>query len=339
MSYYGILEQISVSKIHHPSNKIREDLCNNLKELAESIKQHGLLQPIIVRQVDCEYEVVAGNRRLAAASLLKLRKICCHVLDLSDKEAYEIGLVENVQHKTMNAIEEAIAFNKYVEHYGWGGVSELAKRIGRSQEFITKRIQLLRLPSKVREEIIRQRITPSTALELLPLDNESIEEVGDLIIGNSLSKSEARFVVKHSNREKLLAMDDLRLISDDDSTNFGSHGVTTYEKELDLFDKTLTRSIVVMKSMLANLDDIVNSVNDDWILKELLLQYRLIIHGDIDTILKLRKRLKTKMPRNYLSTDSKTKKLVNEFDNSAKSTPIHIGASFLTNKPVITSQV
>jgi ParB family transcriptional regulator, chromosome partitioning protein len=88
----------------------------------------------------------------------------------------------------MNAIEEAVAFNKYVEGYGWGGVSELAKRIGRSQEFVTKRIQLLRLPCKVREEIIRQRITPSTALELLPLDKESIEQVGDFIIRNSQQK-------------------------------------------------------------------------------------------------------------------------------------------------------
>jgi ParB family transcriptional regulator, chromosome partitioning protein len=75
--------------------------------------------------------------------MLKLRKLSCHIIELSDKEAYEVGLVENLQHKTMNPVEESIAFKKYVEGYGWGGVSELSRRIGKSQEFVTKRIQLL----------------------------------------------------------------------------------------------------------------------------------------------------------------------------------------------------
>jgi ParB family chromosome partitioning protein len=332
MSYFGILEEINISKIHHPTNQIREDLGNNLNELAESIKQHGLLQPIVVRPTQHKYEVVAGNRRLAAASLLKLRKICCHILELSDKEAYEVGLVENVQHKTMNAIEEAVAFNKYVESYGWGGVSELAKRIGRSQEFVTKRIQLLRLPYKVREEIIRQRMTPSVALELLPLAQESMEEVSDFVIRNSLSKNEARSIVKDSKKAKDRPIGNIAIKDNVDSINFDEEeGMTTYEKELYLLDKTLMKSIVVMKSMLVNFDDIVNSVNDSWILKELLMQYRLIIHGDIDTFLKLRKRLKMKMPRNYFGTDSNTKNLVEDgSDNAATSTPIHIGASFLS---------
>jgi ParB family transcriptional regulator, chromosome partitioning protein len=85
--------------------------------------------------------------------MLRLRKISSHLIDLTDKEAYEVALVENVQHKTMNPIEEAVAFDQYVESSGWGGMSELAKRIGRSQEFVTRRIQLLRLPERIREEI------------------------------------------------------------------------------------------------------------------------------------------------------------------------------------------
>ena len=112
MSYSGILEQISVSKIIHPENQIRMNL-DSLDELANSIKQHGLLQPIVIRPILHKYEVVAGNRRLAAVRLLKLRKIYYHVAELSDKEAYEVGLVENVQHKSMNAIEEAFAFKQY----------------------------------------------------------------------------------------------------------------------------------------------------------------------------------------------------------------------------------
>jgi ParB family chromosome partitioning protein len=109
---------------------------DNLGELAESIRQHGLLQPIVVRPMPQFYEVVAGNRRFAATKLLGLRKISCHLVDLSDREAYEIALVENLQHRTMNPMEEAIAFSQYVASHGWGGVTDLSKRIGRSQEFV-----------------------------------------------------------------------------------------------------------------------------------------------------------------------------------------------------------
>ena len=133
-----------------------------------------------------------------SAKLLKLRKIASHVIDLSDKEAYEVGLVENVQHKTMNPIEEAIAFNQYEEGRGWGGITELATRLGRSQEFVTKRIQLLRLPQNIRNEISHRRISPSVALEMLPLDKEDIQEFADFVIKNPLTKVEIRNIVKIS---------------------------------------------------------------------------------------------------------------------------------------------
>lgn len=128
---------------------------DGVNELAVSVREHRLLQPIVVRPLQHEYEVVTGNRRLAAMRLLRLRKISSHIIDQTDKEAYEVALVENVQHKTMNSIE-AVAFSQYVESYGWDGISDLARRIGRSQEFVTRRIQLLRLSERIREEIMRQ---------------------------------------------------------------------------------------------------------------------------------------------------------------------------------------
>jgi ParB family chromosome partitioning protein len=284
MSYLGVIQEISVNKIRHSPYQFRMNL-DSIDELASSIEEHGLLQPIVVRPMQYDYEVVAGNRRFAAAKLLKLRKIASHVIDLSDKEAYELALVENVQHRTMNAIEEAVAFNQYGESRGWGGISELAARIGRSQEFVTKRIQLLRLPQNIRNEIIHHRISPSVALEMLPLDKEAMEEVADFVIKNPLTKVQIRNIVKTS-----------RATSND--LDGPSRNVS---REKDRIDKAIRKSIAVMKSTLVSLDDIVNSVNDDWILKELLMQYRMIIHGDIDTFLKLRKRLRMKMPREYLN--------------------------------------
>jgi len=289
MSYHGVIQEISISKLRHSQYQFRISL-DNIDELSSSIKQHGLLQPILVRPMQHEYEVVAGNRRFAAAKFLKLRKIASHVIDLSDKEAYEVGLVENVHHRTMNPIEEAIAFSRYGQDRGWGGITELARRIGRSQEFVTKRIQLLRLPPNIRNEIIHRRITPSVALEMLPLDKEAMQEFANFVIKNPLTKVEIRNIVKISKTKKKEF--------DDQNEHYIEKRVF---REKDLIDKALRKSIVLMKSTLVNFDDIVNSVNDDWILKELLMQYRMIIHGDIDTFLKLRKRLRMKMPRGYMN--------------------------------------
>lgn len=124
------------------------------------------------------------------------------MVDLSDKEAFEMGLVENVHHRTMDPIEEALAFDQYSKDRGWGGITDLSKRIGKSQEFVTKRIQLLRLPQNIRNEIIRQRISPSIALELLPLNSESIQEFADFVIKNPLTKLEVRKIVRSSPSKK-----------------------------------------------------------------------------------------------------------------------------------------
>jgi ParB family chromosome partitioning protein len=324
------MQDISIFKISPIRHSLRE-VTSNLEELAESIKQYGLLQPIVIRPKSPGYEVVAGNRRLAAAKLLKLRKLSCQVIELSDKEAYEVGLVENLQHKTMNPIEESIAFKKYVNSYGWGGVSELAKHIGKSREFVTKRIQLLSLPEEIQHEIIRQRMTPSVALELLASDKETIRETGEFVIKNSLTKIEARNLVKNLMNENVTQNG--ITINRDEIEETPNKDLTSHERELYLLDKGLMKSITIMKSTLASFDDVINSVDYNWILKELLMQYRLIIHGDIDTFLKLRKRLKSKMPLNYLSSSHNSKKSYNkagDYLDSEIVTPIHLGTTFLS---------
>ena len=276
------------------------------------------------------YEVVAGNRRLAAAKLLKLRKLSCHIIELSDKEAFEVGLIENLQHKTMNAIEESIAFKKYVQSYGWGGVSDLARQIGKSQEFVTKRIQLLLLPNEIQEEIIRQRITPSVALELVTLDENLVLKISKYVIHNSLTKSEARNLAKKFAKQD--SMIDRATISENKVEHDETNDLSNYDRELLLLDKALMKSITIMKSSLVSFDDVINSIDYNWILKELLMQYRLIIHGDIDTFLKLRKRLKSKMPYNYPSNKAIDKTIGWSIDDRGNDIvkPIHLGTTFLS---------
>jgi ParB family chromosome partitioning protein len=329
LSYLGILQDVSIFKISPCKNNLRENT-SNIDELAESIKLYGLLQPIVVRPRNSRYEVVAGNRRLAAAKLLKLRKLSCHIIELSDKEAFEVGLIENVQHKTMNPIEESIAFKKYVQSYGWGGVSDLARQIGKSQEFVTKRIQLLLLPSEIQEEIIRQRITPSVALELVTLDENLVLKMSKYVIRNSLTKSEARNLVKKFTKQD--SMIDKDTNTENKVEYNETNDVSNYDRELMLLDKALMKSITIMKSSLVSFDDVINSIDYNWILKELLMQYRLIIHGDIDTFLRLRKRLKSKMPYNYPGNTAVDKTIgwsIDDRDDDVVK-PIHLGTTFLS---------
>ncbi len=295
MSYVGVIEHVNVKKIRHPPIQLRMRL-ENLDELASSIEKHGLLQPIVVRPMGSLFEVVAGNRRFAAVCKLRLRKIGCHIVDLSDKDAFEVAMVENLQQNTMNPIETATAFKKYVNNYGYGGVSELASHIGKSQTFVTKKIQLLNFPKRVQEEIIRQRIPVSTVLELLPLEPKKIEVLTDFAIQNKLTKNEVREMVKKSRKYKSRKNEGLKNIA--------------HEKQIHYIQKSLTKSIAALKANLLNFDDIIDDIND-WMLKEILMQYRQIIHGDIDTFIKLRKRLVDKMPREYClqNEPGKTSKL------------------------------
>ncbi len=324
MSSVGVIQEISVAKIRHPKNQFRMNL-DNLSDLGESIRQHGLLQPIVIRPMQHVYEVVAGNRRFAATKLLGLRKISCHVIDLSDREAYEVAIVENVQQKTMNPIEDAIAFSRYVESYGWGGVTDLSKRIGRSQEFVTRRIQLLRLPQKIQDEIMRRRISPSVALEMLQLERDAIEEFGEFVIKNPLTRNEVRRIVNVSKAKSEGENDQFTI---EDATN-STRAKIANEEEVHLLDRALRKSIAVMKSTLLNFDDILNNVHDDWILKELLMQYRLIIHGDIDTFLKLRKRLISKIPKGYFNLPPDVNNHIKSIDRNdvEKESSLHLWAT------------
>jgi ParB family chromosome partitioning protein len=161
-------------------------------------------------------------------------------------------------------------------------VSELADRIGKSQEFVSKRIQLLRLPERIQQEIIRQRITPSAGLEMLPLEKNDMEDVADILVSKHLTRDDIRNIIKMSRNYE----------------ECGEKNITGRAQQIYFVDKALRKSIAVMKSTLVNFDDIIDNVGDDWVIRELLMQYRIKIHGDIDTLLKLRKRLNVRIASN-----------------------------------------
>jgi ParB family transcriptional regulator, chromosome partitioning protein len=192
-SILGVIEEIDTSSIIPFAYCVRQSPNEEIDDLAKSILQSGLLQPLIVRIRDSRFELIAGNRRYKACKKLGWRKIICHVLEVTDKEAFEISLAENIQKKTLNPIDEALAFKNYVTDYGWGGISELAKKVGKSISYVSKRINLLQLPSEVISSIIDSRIDTSTAEELLYVkDVCKRSELAELISSRKLSLRKAR---------------------------------------------------------------------------------------------------------------------------------------------------
>jgi ParB family chromosome partitioning protein len=165
----SVIENIDINRIQMGS-QLRQDYVQNITELTDSIRGVGLLQPIIVRlKNDTNYEIVSGCRRYSACKALRWKTITCVLIDADDKEAFEISLIENIQRSSLDPLEKAQAFKKYVLESGWGGISELSSKIGRSHSYVIKHIMLLDLPQDIIEFINNQQMDPSTAQELFPI--------------------------------------------------------------------------------------------------------------------------------------------------------------------------
>ncbi|HSF50429.1 MAG TPA: ParB/RepB/Spo0J family partition protein, partial [Nitrososphaeraceae archaeon] len=165
----SIIEQIEIKMIRHSSFAVRDKFqrySEDDESLVTSIREHGLIQPILIRPLSNGFEIVAGHRRYQACKSLRWRFIPCKIREMTDKQAFEIQLSENIQRKSMDPIEEAEAFRRYVMDFGWGGVSDLAKKIGKSEEYVSHRIQLLKLPEEIKKKIASHILNVSKAIEI-----------------------------------------------------------------------------------------------------------------------------------------------------------------------------
>jgi ParB family chromosome partitioning protein len=193
----SIVEQIEIKMIHPSEFAIRDKFQKDSPDddaLINSIREHGLLQPILIRPIVHGFEIVAGHRRFQACRSLRWRTMPCRIREISDKQAYELQLTENIQRKSMDPIEEAEAFRRYVMDFGWGGVTELARKLGMSEEYISHRIQLLRLPDEIKEQILAQRLNVSQAIELSNIPAQTQSEIISKVIKNNLTVRQIREV-------------------------------------------------------------------------------------------------------------------------------------------------
>jgi len=284
----GLLVDIDIYQIRHPPTFYRSTKTNSvlqttqLAELSKSIVRQGLLQPIVVRaKADTNhFEIVSGNRRYEACKALGWRKIVCHVLELDDRNAFEVTLIENIQRENLDPIEEARVFKIYVEEYGWGGISDLASRLGKSASYVDKRIKLLDSPAEIIESLSNHSISPSIVEELSPInDQKVVSDLVEMINKKGLSSRKVRKLVKEYKKE-----------SSQEVYNFHD----AEDKIVDIDRKvqnSFDKSIVALRIAASRVAAIVESMEDNWIIYEILMQHKMMLHSQIDVLIKEKKKL------------------------------------------------
>ena len=165
------LVPIAVTQIDpNPFQPRRQFDPSEIASLADSLRQHGMLQPVLVRAVGPRYQLIAGERRLRASIEAQLHEIPARVLDLDDRRVFELAMVENLQREDLNAIDKATAFRDYLARYG-GTQDELAGRLGLDRSTISNLIRLLELPEAILDAVRANQISQGHARALLGLDD------------------------------------------------------------------------------------------------------------------------------------------------------------------------
>ena len=171
----------------------------SLNDLAGSIKQYGIIQPIIVAKKDGYYEIIAGERRWRAAKLAGLKEVPGVVKEYSDKEIAEISLIENIQRENLNPIEEALAYKSLIEEYSLTQ-EDLSARISKSRTQIANTMRLLKLNEKVQKMLVKGTISAGHARALLGLEDQKLQlDAAQRIVNETLSVRQTEDLVKVLN--------------------------------------------------------------------------------------------------------------------------------------------
>ncbi len=179
----GNVNEISIDDIVPSKNQPRRTFEEEkIRELAESIKENGIIQPIVVRKIEDKYEIVVGERRYRAAKEIGLKKIPAVIRDFSDEKTLEIALIENIQREDLNPIEEANAYRTILKKEKITQ-EELAKRIGKSRSYVANILRLLDLPEKIQDYVSRGTISVGHAKAIMSLksEDEQIKLAEDIV--------------------------------------------------------------------------------------------------------------------------------------------------------------
>ncbi|MCR5831351.1 MAG: ParB/RepB/Spo0J family partition protein [Lachnospiraceae bacterium] len=186
---------------NQPRKKFDED---ELQELSDSIKLHGVLFPILVVNRGDYYEIVAGERRWRAAKMAGLKEVPVIIRDYTEKQIAEISLIENIQRTDLNPIEEAKAYKDLIDKYNYKQ-DELAERVSKSRTAITNTMRLLKLSDSVQDMIVEDLISAGHARALLSIDNSDEQyELAQRVMDEKLSVRDIEKIVKDRNKPKII---------------------------------------------------------------------------------------------------------------------------------------
>ncbi|MFP3155617.1 ParB/RepB/Spo0J family partition protein [Lachnospiraceae bacterium ZAX-1] len=195
---------VSISKVEPNQEQPRKNFDeDSLIELAESIKQFGILQPLLVQDKKEYYEIIAGERRWRAAKIAGLKEIPIIIKNLSEQEIVEISLIENIQRENLNPIEEAMAYKRLLNEFNLKQ-DEVAERVSKSRTAVTNSMRLLKLDDKVQQMVVDDMISTGHARALLGIDiGEKQYKIAQQIFDQKLSVRETEKLVKKLHKEKI----------------------------------------------------------------------------------------------------------------------------------------
>ncbi|MCX6763430.1 MAG: ParB/RepB/Spo0J family partition protein [Candidatus Moranbacteria bacterium] len=182
------IQEVDIIRItpnpHQPRIKFDPE---KLQELAASVKEHGIIQPLVVTKNDGGFEIIAGERRLQAAKIAGLTKVPVIVREASSRQKLELALIENIQRHDLNPVEEAKSYNKLVEDFDLSQ-EEISQKVGKSRSAIANKIRLLNLPVEIQRALIEEKITEGHAKAILAIENpEKQRALFELILKNHLT--------------------------------------------------------------------------------------------------------------------------------------------------------
>ncbi|MDD2217789.1 MAG: ParB/RepB/Spo0J family partition protein [Eubacteriales bacterium] len=196
---------ININEIRPNVNQPRKAFDQEkISELAASILEHGLIQPIVVRKQENGYEIVAGERRYRAAREAGLKTIPCLIRELSDEQNMLLSIIENVQREELNAIEEASAISRMIDTYGLTQ-EQVSKSISKSRPYITNALRLLKLPESIREDVVDGRLSAGHARAILGATNpEAMKILAKKVIEEGLSVRKTESLAGEQKKAKAM---------------------------------------------------------------------------------------------------------------------------------------
>ena len=229
-----------------------------LNELAESIRQHGIIQPLVLRKIGDKYEIIAGERRYKASYIAGLTKVPAVIIDLNDNESAEVAIVENIQRKDLSPIEEAKSYKKLLDR-GYLTQDQLASRMGKNQSTVSNKLRLLNLDEKVQDALLNNKISERHARSLLKLDNkEEQKEVLDEIIEKRLNVRDTEDLINRKlNGEEFINIPNLSNTGIEETFDFNNiPNISNDYKNEEEIEKIPTFSSNQIKEYKENDDDI-----------------------------------------------------------------------------------